>query len=215
MGGAMIRCVRVLASVVGLLVGMAAGSTVLAQKAGGTLRVYSPDSPATMSILEEATIFAVGPMMGVFNNLTLFDQNVKQVSLQSIVPELATAWAWSEDGMRLTFQLRRGVKWHDGQPFTAKDVVCTYDLRMDKGPEKLRVNPGLSGLQEPRPSHDQRRLRGDLPSEAPAAGLPDADLRRPRGDLSLPCLARRRCAASRSACVHPSSARTLLSFRKE
>jgi hypothetical protein len=64
---------------------MAAGSTVLAQKAGGTLRVYSPDSPATMSILEEATIFAVGPMMGVFNNLTLFDQSVKQVSLQSIV----------------------------------------------------------------------------------------------------------------------------------
>jgi hypothetical protein len=36
---------------------MAAGTTVLAQKAGGTLRVYSPDSPATMSILEEATIF--------------------------------------------------------------------------------------------------------------------------------------------------------------
>ena len=100
MGGAMIRCVRVLASVFGLLAGMAAGSTVLAQKAGGTLRVHLPDSPATMSILEEATVFAVGPMMGVFNNLTLFDQSVKQVSLQSIVPDLATAWAWSEDGMR-------------------------------------------------------------------------------------------------------------------
>ena len=107
-------------------------STVLAQKAGGTLKVHLPDSPASMSILEEATVFAVGPMMGVFNNLTLFDQSVKQVSLQSIVPDLATAWAWSEDGMRLTFQLRHGVKWHDGQPFTAKDVVCTYDLRMDK-----------------------------------------------------------------------------------
>ena len=38
---------------------------------GGTLRINSPDSPATMSILEEATSFAVGPMMGVFNNLVL------------------------------------------------------------------------------------------------------------------------------------------------
>src|ERR1044072_8615943 len=141
MGGAMIRCARVLASVVGLLAGMAASSTVLAQKYGGTLRINSPDSPATMSILEEATSFAVGPMMGVFNNLVLFDQSVKQASLQSIVPDLATSWAWSEDGPRLTFQLRQGVKWHDGQPFTAKDVVCTFDLRLDEGPEKLRV-PG-------------------------------------------------------------------------
>ena len=61
----MIRCVRVLASVVGLLVGMASAGTVLAQKAGGTLKIHSPDSPATMSIVEEATVFAVGPMMGV------------------------------------------------------------------------------------------------------------------------------------------------------
>ena len=61
---------------------------------------------------------------------------------------------------------------------------------MGKAPEKLRVNPALLGLQEPRPSHDQRRLRGHLPSEAAAAGLPDADLRRRRGDLSLPCVAR-------------------------
>ena len=42
-----------------------------------------------MSPLEEATGFAVGPMMGVFNNLVLFDQHVKQNSLESIVPELA------------------------------------------------------------------------------------------------------------------------------
>jgi len=145
MGRAMIRCVRVLASVVGLsLAGMACASNGLAQKAGGILKVYTPDSPATMSILEEATSYAVGPMMGVFNNLVVFDQGVKQNSLQSIVPDLATAWAWSEDGTQLTFRLRQGVKWHDGQPFTAKDVVCTYDLLLDKSPEKLRVNPRFS-----------------------------------------------------------------------
>ena len=106
----MIRCVRVLVSVGGLLLaGMASASNVLAQKAGGILKVYTPDSPATMSILEEATSYAVGPMMGVFNNLVVFDQHVKQNSLQSIVPDLATAWAWSEDGTELTFQLRQEI----------------------------------------------------------------------------------------------------------
>ena len=102
----MMRSMRLVASVLGVLTGLAVGNSALAQKAGGTLRVISPDSPATMSILEEATVFAVGPMMGVFNNLTLFDQSVKQAILQSIVSDLATAWAWSEDGMRLAFQLR-------------------------------------------------------------------------------------------------------------
>jgi peptide/nickel transport system substrate-binding protein len=144
MGGAMIQCVRVLASVLWLLAGMASGSAVLAQKPGGILKIYTPDSPASMSILEEATTYAVGPMMGVFNNLVLFDQSVKQASLQSIVPDLATEWSWSQDGTRLTFKLRQGVRWHDGQPFTARDVVCTYNLLMERGPEKLRANPRFS-----------------------------------------------------------------------
>src|SRR6516162_1881033 len=57
----------------------------------------------------------------------MFDQHVKQNSLGSIVADLATGWSWGEDGKELTFKLRSGVKWHDGKPFTAKDVVCTWD----------------------------------------------------------------------------------------
>jgi len=52
--------------------------------------MYSPDIPASMSIHEEPTVFAEGPMMGVFNNLVIFDQHVKQNSLETIVPDLAT-----------------------------------------------------------------------------------------------------------------------------
>jgi len=129
-----------------LLVGMSAGDVALAQKPGGVLKLYSPASPASMSLLEEATIVAEMPMMGVFNNLILFDQHMKQVSLQSIVPDLATRWSWNEDGTELTFNLRQGVKWHDGKPFTAQDVKWTYDLRLDRAPEKLRVNPGKSAF---------------------------------------------------------------------
>jgi peptide/nickel transport system substrate-binding protein len=106
--------------------------------------MYSPDSPASMSILEEATVFAEGPMMGVFNNLVMFDQRVKQNSLSSIVPDLATGWSWNEDGTELTFPLRQGVKWHDGKPFTAADVKCTWDLTSGRASEKLRVNPRRS-----------------------------------------------------------------------
>jgi peptide/nickel transport system substrate-binding protein len=82
--------------------------------------------------------------MGVFNNLVVFDQQVKQNSLDSIVPDLATAWSWNEDGTELTFPLRQGVTWHDGKPFMAKDVQCTFDMLTGKSSEKLRVNPRKS-----------------------------------------------------------------------
>jgi peptide/nickel transport system substrate-binding protein len=115
-----------------------------AQKPGGVLRMFSPDSPASMSILEESTAFSQRPMMAVFNNLVIYDQHVKQNSPQSIVPDLATGWSWNEDGTELTLLLHQGVKWHDGKPFTARDVKCTWDLLQGKASEKLRVNPRKS-----------------------------------------------------------------------
>ncbi|MFL5268667.1 MAG: ABC transporter substrate-binding protein, partial [Stellaceae bacterium] len=122
----------------------AAGGPAAAQKQGGVLKSYSIDSPASMSIHEEVTVFSLRPVMGVFNNLVLYDQHVKQNSMQSIVPELAKSWSWNEDGTELIFQLRDGVKWHDGKPFTAADVKCTWDLLMETGSDKLRFNPRKS-----------------------------------------------------------------------
>ena len=77
-------------AITALLVAAVTAEPALAQKAGGILKMYSPDSPASMSIHEEATFVAEGPMMGVFNNLVMFDQHVKQNSLDSIVPDLAS-----------------------------------------------------------------------------------------------------------------------------
>ena len=126
------------------LMAVAVAEPALAEKPGGILRMYSPDSPASMSIHEEATVFAEGPMMGVFNNLVMYDQRVPQNSLQSIVPDLATGWSWSEDGIELTLPLREGVTWQDGKPFTARDVQCTWDMLTGKASEKLRINPRKS-----------------------------------------------------------------------
>jgi len=124
-----------------LIAGSALANHALAQKAGGVLKMYFFDSPASMSIHEEATIAGQGPMMGVFNNLVMYDQHIAQTSINTIVPDLASEWSWDEDKTGLTFKLRQGVKWHDGKPFTAKDVKCTMDLLQGKSADKLRLNP--------------------------------------------------------------------------
>ena len=69
-----------------LLIAISGGGAAFAQKRGGILKLYGIDSPASMSIHEEITFYAEGPMMGVFNNLVMFDQHVKHNSLQSICP---------------------------------------------------------------------------------------------------------------------------------
>src|SRR5437879_3550288 len=130
-----------LAVAAGLFFGIAIAGPASAQKSGGILKVYFFDSPASMSIHEEATFATLGPMMGVFNNLIMYKQDVPLASLDSIVPDLASEWSWDEEKTALTFKLRQGVKWHDGKPFTAKDVKCTWDMVQGKTADKLRLNP--------------------------------------------------------------------------
>ena len=115
---------RVLAIAGGLLVGLAVATTALAQKSGGVLRIQHREGPATLSIHEDGSISTVLPMMGVFNNLVVYDPHVPQNSLKSIVPDLATSWAWSDDG----------------KPFTASDVKCTWDLLTGRAKEQFRLN---------------------------------------------------------------------------
>src|SRR5436190_22342539 len=84
-----------------LLVAAALSTPALAQKSGGILRVYSADSPPGLNIYEQATPWGQGPLMGVYNNLIVFDQHVAQISLASVRPDLATKWLWNEDGTEL------------------------------------------------------------------------------------------------------------------
>jgi peptide/nickel transport system substrate-binding protein len=127
-----------------LLIAISGAGTAFAQRSGGTLRVHAIDSPPSLSMHEEVDAVPARAAMGIFNNLVMFDQHVKQNSMLSIVPDLATGWSWSEDGTQLTFALRKGVKWHDGKPFTARDVKCTWDLLTGRSSEKLRLDPRQS-----------------------------------------------------------------------
>jgi len=135
----MIRVIRNVGAATALALALT-GGTAAAQESGGVLRVHLWDSPPSMSVLDGVNPLGARALMPVFNNLVMFDQHAKQSRLDAIVPDLATSWAWNEDGIELTFRLRHGVKWHDGRPFTAADVKCTWDLMLDTGPEKLRIN---------------------------------------------------------------------------
>src|SRR5271168_4134774 len=112
-GGSMTRTCRMFAALGVLTAAIAGAGGAFAQKSGGILRLSHFDSPASMSILEEATRATLQPMMGVFNNLVMYKQDVAQSSLDTVVPDLATSWSWSEDGRELTLPLHQGVKWHD------------------------------------------------------------------------------------------------------
>jgi len=120
--------------------------TAMAEKAGGVLKVYHRGTPPSGSIHEEATNSTVMPYMGVFNNIVMYDQHVAKNSLDTIVPDLATEWSWDDTETTITFKLQKGVKWHDGEDFTAKDIVCTWNKLLENvgRSDRLRKNPRKS-----------------------------------------------------------------------
>lgn len=61
----------------------------------------------------------------VYNGLVKLDKNL------NIVGDLAESWDISKDNLTFTFHLKKGVKWHDGRPFTAHDVMYTYKVIID------------------------------------------------------------------------------------
>ncbi|MBI4083451.1 MAG: ABC transporter substrate-binding protein [Candidatus Lambdaproteobacteria bacterium] len=127
----------------------AAGQTQ-AQKYGGILRQLSSSSPPSLSINEEATVYTVLPVMAMYSNLVLFDPLVAKESMESLIPELATSWFWSNGNRDLTFKLRSGVTWHDGKPFTSKDIKYTYDALRGAVRVGMKLNPRKTWYQNVR-----------------------------------------------------------------
>jgi ABC-type transport system substrate-binding protein len=169
-----------------------------AQKAGGTLRIQLGDTPPSPSLLEEITVSAAVPFMGVFNNLVIYDQSVARNTFESIRPELATAWTVGPDGRQVNFSLRPGVKWHDGKAFTAADMRCTFDLLMEKGEVKLRRNPRgiwFENVEQVTADNDSQ-----VPSISSSRNRPCWRSSPQVGRPSIPAMCRRRrCDGIRSA----------------
>ncbi len=110
-----LRC-KLTTAVVAAALSVMASSVV----ADNTLRV---GQTATLPNLNPYTLAAPNePMVSnVYDGLTRYDEN--------LVPEprLAESWSFSEDGLTLTLNLRKGVKFHSGRPFTSADVKASMD----------------------------------------------------------------------------------------
>ncbi len=124
-----------------LTLGAAAFTPALAQKQGGVLKLYLTTNPPSSSLHEETTIEVVQPFSAIYSNLVRFDPTKKSHDASTIIPELASSWQWDATRTKLTFKLREGVKWHDGKPFTAKDVQCTFHRLNGKEANFYRRNP--------------------------------------------------------------------------
>ena len=108
-------------------------------KQGGTLIVGLPGDPSSYNpnlARDEASGIVVEQ---IFNSLVLMDSD------QNIVADLAESWEYNEDATELTFHLREGVKWHDGEPCTSADVKWTFDTVVSKSGT---LSANLSNLTE-------------------------------------------------------------------
>ena len=98
------------------------------------------------------------PFAAVFNNLVVFDPAKTHESLDTVIPDLAESWSWDPTNTKLTFKLRHGVTWHDGKPFTAKDVQCTWRMLIGKGDQcRLPSQPAQGLVLEAAGRQHQRR----------------------------------------------------------
>jgi len=126
---------------VALFLALMPGSQALGQKYGGVLRALISTNPPSLSVQETATQNAQVPAMPMYSNLVLFDPKEPVDSVDTIIPELAESWARSADARALTFKLRRGVRFHDGHPFTAADVKHTFDVVRGVKRSGTKLNP--------------------------------------------------------------------------
>ena len=136
------RCLLALA-LAGLVLLTGDPSQGQAPRSGGSLTLrLREDLPQGFAIHESATISTMWPAMPCFSNLVLFDPLKPTHSADTIVGELAERWSWQENYRKLVFFLRADVRWHDGKPFTSKDVKYTFDLVREapEAPAKLRLN---------------------------------------------------------------------------
>lgn len=117
-----------------LLVNIVSDSQAQGPVSGGTLRVVVSAEPQGL----DPTTNTAAVVDRIFYNNT-YEGLVKLDRTGSIVPGLAESWTFSDDGLNWTFNLRQGVKFHDGSDFTAADVVFTIERNQSE--DVAIVNP--------------------------------------------------------------------------
>jgi peptide/nickel transport system substrate-binding protein len=142
-------------------------------KSGGSLTIIlREDLSPGFAIHETSTISTVFPASPCLSNLVYFDPLKPQESVDTIIGELAEKWSWQDNYRNLVFFLRKDVKWHDGKPFTSRDVKFTFDMVREApdAPAKIRLNPrkdwyvNVDAIEAPDPHTVVFRLKRPQPS---------------------------------------------------
>jgi peptide/nickel transport system substrate-binding protein len=105
--------------------GIKKGGTIIV-RAGGDITAFNP--------VTESNVITNSQMSLLYDSLVFPDPDTLQPT-----PNLATKWEVSPDSKTFTFTLKPGVKWHDGQPFTADDVKFAYELFMNPDSGSIRA----------------------------------------------------------------------------
>jgi peptide/nickel transport system substrate-binding protein len=126
------------------------GSSIILNIGGeavGMTRVFNPFLPTTALNLAGNDVTGGAASGFIYEPLAQVDY----VRSNYVIPWLATSWAWSNGNKTLTWNLRQGVKWTDGQPFTSADVVYSFQL-MEKYPALNLTGISYSSISAPNAS---------------------------------------------------------------
>jgi peptide/nickel transport system substrate-binding protein len=132
---------RTLATItLGILVTLSAAMAGEQPRRGGTFNWLLYADPARLDVHTESPLSVQQAVAGVYSGLLQYNPD----DPTKIVRDLAERWEVSADGKIYTFFLRKGVKWHDGQPFTAAVDAARlgndiYAALVDRYPDKFKA----------------------------------------------------------------------------
>jgi peptide/nickel transport system substrate-binding protein len=139
------RLSRALASAAVMLsVLLGAHATNAQPKPGGTLRFVMKYEPPTLAAINNSSTPTTSPK--IFDGLVTYDDDLKPL------PQLATAWEVSPDGLEYRFKLREGVKWHDGKPFSSADVAFSILRLKQAHPRGRGTFANVQAVETPDPT---------------------------------------------------------------
>src|SRR2546427_8504532 len=108
-------------------------------KRGGVLKWGGLANSTLYDLYQTGTIGNMGPQAPMYDLLVQVDP----IHWDKVIPDLAKSWTISEDGLTYTFYLREGVKFHDGAPLTAEDVVASFNHIISPPPGVISPSRGL------------------------------------------------------------------------
>jgi peptide/nickel transport system substrate-binding protein len=113
-----------------------AAGPVPAAKYGGVITMQKHAAPGKMDPHPAGDGIAIAEVAPLYNQLVQYSE---VAPTDKIVPDLARSWEVSKDGLVYTFHLHENVKWTDGKPLTASDVVFSLDRMVKPGEPRPRA----------------------------------------------------------------------------